>query len=166
MAKNPKEMLASWLKDAYAMEEALVPVLENHAKDAKDFPEMAERDRQHADQTRHHAELVKQCLDRLSEKPSTVKSAIGGMFGAMQSVSTGAFGDEVVKNCLSDFAAENFEIASYTALIAAAQEVGDQETARICEQIRSEEEDMADFIDEHLPMTVRTVMMQKATANK
>ena len=30
------ELLVAWLNDAYAMEQALVPALENHAKDAKD----------------------------------------------------------------------------------------------------------------------------------
>lgn len=30
-----KELLVAWLNDAYAMEKGLVPILENHAKDAE-----------------------------------------------------------------------------------------------------------------------------------
>ena len=53
------ELLVAWLNDAYAMEQALVPVLENHAKDAKDDPTARARIELHAEQTRRHAELVK-----------------------------------------------------------------------------------------------------------
>lgn len=150
-----KETLIAWLNDAYAMEQALIPVLENHAKDAEDFPEVAAADRRHLEETRRHAELVRGCIERLGESPSTAKSLLGQMLGAGQSVATGAFRDEVVKNFLSDYAAENFEIASYRALIAAARAVGDEETARVCEEIlRDEERDeerMAAWLTESLP---------------
>ncbi len=157
-----KEMFTAWLKDAYGMEQALIPVLENHAKDAKNMPEMQQKIQQHIEQTRQHADLDKQILERYDEKPSAVKTAIGSMFGAMQSVSTGPFADEAVKNCLSDFAAENFEIAAYTALIAAAEKLGDQQAVSTFERIMRDEQDMADFIDEHLPSTVQMIMQVKA----
>jgi hypothetical protein len=92
----------------------------NHAEDAKDFPDVAAADRRHLEETRRHADLVRGCIERLGESPSTAKSLVGQMLAAGQSVATGAFRDEVVKNFLSDYAAQSFEIASYRALIAAA----------------------------------------------
>ncbi len=153
--------LTAWLKDAYGMEKALIPVLENHAKDAKDHPQLQARIQQHADATRHHAELVEQCLDRFGEKPSSVKSSLGSLFGSVQSVSTGAAKDEVVKDGLQDYAAENFEIASYKALIAAAQQVGANDVAQVCERILSDEENMAHFLEQHLPTVVHEAMSRK-----
>ncbi len=162
-----QDLLKAWLKDAYSMEVALVPILENHAKDAKDYPEFQQRINQHVAETKQHAQMVKDCLNRLGEQPSAVKSAVGGMFGAVQSVATGPFKDELVKNGLTDYAAENFEIASYNALIYAAQEMGDQETARVCEQIRDQEQDMADWLDEHLSVAVQdTIRAKMAEHNK
>ena len=35
-----KEQLIAWLNDAYAMENSMIPVLKNHAKDAKDYPDV------------------------------------------------------------------------------------------------------------------------------
>ena len=32
------EQLIAWLNNAYSMEKALIPVLENHAKDAENYP--------------------------------------------------------------------------------------------------------------------------------
>ncbi len=45
-------------------------------------------------------------------------------------------------------------MASYQALIAAASEVGDLETASICEQIMREDQAMADRIQQSLPRIV------------
>jgi hypothetical protein len=44
--------------------------------------------------------MVQQCLDRFGESPSSVKSALGSLFGNMQSVGTGAADDELVKDGL------------------------------------------------------------------
>ncbi len=146
--------LNAWLKDAYSMEKGLVPVLQNHAKDAKDHPEMQQRIQHHADRTEQHAEMVKQCLERLGDSPSSVKAGIGGIFGSVQSVATGAAEDELVKNALMDFASENFEIASYKALIATAEQMGDTQTASVCRQILQDEEQMAHWLESQLPTAV------------
>src|SRR5207248_9316002 len=92
-----KDQLIAWLNDAYAMEQALVPVLENHAKDVKDDPTARARIELHAEQTRRHAELVKGCIEQVGGSPSTLKSATAILFGTIHSVSTGMFADETVK---------------------------------------------------------------------
>jgi ferritin-like metal-binding protein YciE len=152
--RSSQDLLLAWLNDALAMENALAAVLQHRIKDAKDFPEVEKIDREHRAETLHHADLVKQCIARLGAKPSTAKSLFGTVFGMMQAPMTGLYKDEVVKNCLVDHAAEQFEVASYSALIAAAREIGDTETASICEQIRAEDEAMAARIMAVLPDVV------------
>src|SRR3954462_605312 len=90
------ELLIAWLRDAYAMEKALVPVLENHAKDAAAYPDLRARIDQHVAETREHQRLVEQCLRQLGEEPSATKNFMAKVMGAVQSVATGAFHDEVV----------------------------------------------------------------------
>jgi ferritin-like metal-binding protein YciE len=107
--------------------------------------------------------LIEAALARWNEKPSAVKTAVGGITGAMQSVMTEPFQDELVKNALADFAAENFEIACYQALIVAAETLGDADTEQMCEAILEDEEDMAAWLEENLPMTVQeTLALQQA----
>jgi ferritin-like metal-binding protein YciE len=153
MARN--ELLTDWLKDAYAMEKALIPVLKDHADDAEDHPDVRARDLQHLEETRRHAELVEECLARLDEKPSKMKSAMSSVMGRFQAMSTEPFGDELMKNFISDYAAEQFEIASYKALIAAARASGEEEIARTCEEILADEEDMARWLDQHMASAAR-----------
>lgn len=164
--KDRKEVLTSWLNDAYAMEKALVPVLENHAKDAEHQPDVRERDLQHAEETKRHATMVEQCLERLGEKPSRTKSVLGKMMGEMQAVSTGMFKDEVVKNFIADYAAEHFEIASYRSLVAAARELGEEEIARTCEEILKDEERMAGWLEENMPRAVSMAMGEAAAGRR
>src|SRR5215211_3161377 len=134
------EVLIGWLNDAYAMEQSISQVLENHAKDAKDQPQIQARIQQHLDETRRHAELVKGCIERLGGSTSAVKSGMATVMGKVQGMSTGMARDELIKNALNDYGTEYFEMACYKALIAAAQEVGDQETITICQQIIRDEE--------------------------
>jgi ferritin-like metal-binding protein YciE len=58
-------------------------------------------------------------------------------------------GDEVMKGTIASTAFEAMEVASYTILIAAAKAVGDQETARVCEEILREEEAMEDWLKQN-----------------
>lgn len=81
----------------------------------------------------------------------------------MQSISTGAAEDELVKNALADYSSKHFTIACYKALIAGARELGDDETVRICEQILHEEEDMARWLERQIDTVVRDMFYHKAS---
>jgi ferritin-like metal-binding protein YciE len=157
-----KDLVIAWLNDAHGMENALIQVLENHVKDAKDHPQMQAKLQQHLEQTRRHAQMVKDCVEGLGASTSAVKTGVSTLFGHMQAASTGAARDELVKNSIADYAAENFEIASYSALIAAAQELGDQKVAQVCQQILQDERDMANWLQQNLPSVVQQCMMQTA----
>jgi len=159
--KNNKQLIA-WLNDAYSMERSLARVLENHANDAKDFPEVKAKDEEHLEQTRRHADMVERCLAHLGEKPSTIKGTMGSAMGMVQGAATGMFHDELIKNFLSDYAAEHMEIASYQALIAAAEELGQTQIVDICSTILEEEQDMADWLLEKIPEYTRTFLEQEA----
>ena len=162
MPQNDRhEQLITWLNSAHSMEQSLIPVLENHAKDAKDVAWVRERDERHLAETRRHVERVRECLDLLGAKPSTIKSAIGNLTGMVQGASSGMYKDEIVKNFLSDYAAEHFEIACYTSLIAAAEELGQTRIATICQEILRDEIEMANWLRENIPQITRLYLQQQ-----
>lgn len=163
MAHN--EMVIAWLNDAYGMEQSITHVLENHAKDAKDHPQLQSGIQQHLEATKRHADLVKQQIERLGGSTSTVKTAMSHVMGMGQSVSTGMAKDELVKNALADYSTEHMEIASYRALQAAATEIGDQELARTCETIIADEMAMAQFLEQNLPLVVSMTIQQQMGAH-
>jgi len=142
------------------MENALIQVLEHQVKDAKDYPQIQAKLEQHLEQTRRHAQMVKDCVQSLGSKTSPVKSGIATLFGQMQALSTGPAQDEIMKNALADYAAENFEIACYTALVHAANALGELPTAGVCQQILQEEEEMARWLYQNLPSLTQQTLQQ------
>jgi ferritin-like metal-binding protein YciE len=143
------------------MEQGGVLTLENHAAAAQGYPEVQARLHAHAESTRRHAELVKECLERLGGHPSALKETIGAVLGKVQGVANLPAQDTVVKNALGDLAAESFEIASYTSLIAAAESVGDHETATTCRQILRDEEEMAAWLTAQIPAITRQFLAEQ-----
>jgi ferritin-like metal-binding protein YciE len=161
-----KDLLISWLNDAYAMERALLPILKNHARDAEAaMPEATARIRQHVDETQTHAQRAEECLRILGATPSGVKWALGAALGTAQSVMTGMFSDEMVKHALTDYSTEQFEVGFYTALIAAAEGLGEREIARLCGESLRDDQRMAAWLEEKIPMVVaQTIARRSATA--
>jgi ferritin-like metal-binding protein YciE len=157
-----KELYISWLNDAYSLEQSLIQTLENHASQAKDHPHVQTRIQQHIEETRRHADLVKSCIERLGSSTSSVKSGMSSVMGSVTGMSTGVSSDALVKNALSDYSSEHFEIASYTSLIAAAQELGDQETARICQDILRDEVEMANWLEQQIPIVTQEMLRAQA----
>jgi ferritin-like metal-binding protein YciE len=149
-----RELLVSWLKDAHAMERALVPVLERHAEQAEERPELRARLERHVGETKRHIDLVERCLERYGEDPSTTKDLLARASGTLQSFTTAPFGDRLVKNSIADYATEHFEIASYEGIRAAAHRLDDQATVQDCDTILEDEREMARFLSENLPHAV------------
>jgi ferritin-like metal-binding protein YciE len=158
-----KEQFIAWLNDAYSTELALMPVLKNHAKDAEEYPEILDRNLQHLEETRRQADRLAEMITNLGGKVSTAKSLFGTMLGQGQSISTEFFQDEITKNFLADYAAEHFEIASYKALIATAEQIGEHQCIPVLREILREEEAMARWLEEHLPLAVR-IGLEKTTS--
>lgn len=157
-----QELYLSWLNDAYGLEQSLIPVLENHAKDAKDHPQVQARIQQHLEETRRHADLVKGCIERLGGSTSSIKAGMSKVMGTVQGASTGMAKDEMIKNALADYSAEHFEIASYTSLLAAAEHLGDLETASVCREILRDEEAMAQWLEQQIPLiTIQELQVQE-----
>lgn len=153
-----KQMLIAWLNDAYAMEKSLVQTLRNHAHSAKDRPSIQSRLERHAEESKEHAHMVRECIERLGGHVSSFKTGIGAMMGTVQGVINTPAKDELVKNILQDSAAERFEIASYQGIITAADELGDTETAQVARRILREEEQMSQWLEQQLPSAIRNQM--------
>lgn len=156
-----RSTMIAWLNDAYAMESALIPILQNHAADAQGDPHARDRIELHLEQTRRHAELVRGCVERLGSTTSLTKTGLGSLFGTIQSVTTAFFSDEMIKNALSDYATEHFEIACYRALKAGAESMGDMHIAEVCGAIIRDEEEMAHWLEMQIPKLVHHVGSRK-----
>jgi ferritin-like metal-binding protein YciE len=147
-----RDLYLAWLKDAHAMETALVPILESHAKLLDSQPTMQSRVQQHIQETKAHATLLEGCIEKNGGSISSVKEGLGALMGKMQGAMSGMPDDSLIKNALRDFSAEQMEIASYTSLIAGARAIGDQDSLKIYDRILQDEQSMASWILEQIPI--------------
>lgn len=158
MTTTPREHLIHWLRDAYAMEKQALEMCESQSKRIENYPELKQRIARHVSETESQIEKLEQCFDILDEKPSAVKSAIGWTMGNLQAASGMLASDEIVKGSMASYVFENLEIASYSILITAAEEADEPEIARICTEILQQEQEMADWLKDHLPETTAMFM--------
>ena len=150
MATDARENLIAWLRDAHAMEEQAETMLRAQYGRIENYPELKDKVGQHLKETQQHAVLVKGCLDRLAGGTSTVKDSAAKLTAMMQGIGGVFASDEVVKGSLASYTFEHMEIASYRILIAAAESLGDQETATACRRILQDEIEMAEWLEENL----------------
>lgn len=156
-----RDQLINWLNDAVGMEENLVQVLEHQVNDFKNYPQVQQQIQQHLEVTKGHADMVRQCVKDLGGSPSTMKQAMGKIQGIFAGLGTGPAGDELVKNLLADFASENFEIACYTSLISACNEIGESSISSVCQRILSDEKAMAQKVLDAIPTLTTDYIVQK-----
>ena len=153
----------SWLQNALVMEQTLVQVLEERIAASGDFPAVQQLDRMHLEETKQHASSLERCLERLGSGPSTGKSMLSSLISTMEKPAKALMKDEIVKNCLQDYGAECFEVASYTSLIAAARGLGDEQTVAVCQQNMAQDQAMAERILASIPdVTVKELQRVNA----
>ena len=147
------EMLVQWLRDAHAMEETAEEILERQVSRSKDYPEIRKKLEEHLLVTRSQAERIQGCIERLdmgdigTDAASKAKDLIGKVMGNMSALANATARDEIVKNSLADYAFEQFEIACYTSLVAACEALDQPEIGAICQDILTEEKEMAAWIE-------------------
>jgi ferritin-like metal-binding protein YciE len=156
-----KEELTDWLRDAYAMETAMLLALKKQINNEKVSQRMREQASIHYTETEGHAEAVKACLAKLGSDVSTLKTALAQGLEFMKSTGTFLAKDERVKDALAAYASEHFEIACYTALRTAAEKIGVREIVSTCDAILKEEVAMADWLQKNLPDVVRDYLDEK-----
>ena len=151
---HAEERLMQWLRDAHAMEKQSEKILSALAGRIESYPQLKSKIESHFRETQEQAKRIESCIERRGGDTSLLKDA-GAQLLAMAQGFTGIFaGDEVMKGSLASYTFEHMEIASYRILIAAAEEVGDDETSRICRKTLGEEEAMAAWLAENMdPLT-------------
>ncbi|MDO1527259.1 ferritin-like domain-containing protein [Fulvimonas sp. R45] len=163
MTHELRDHLLDWLRDAHAMEQQAEQMLRMQASRIEHYPQVKARIEQHIDETCQQQHLVARCIERLGGSPSAVKDLAGKAMAFGQAVAGMASADEIVKGLMASYVFEHMEIASYTALIAAADAAGDAETRGTCESILVQEKVMAQWLHEHLPGVVGDFLARDAT---
>jgi ferritin-like metal-binding protein YciE len=167
--------LAQYLNEAYGLEKRLETALEAHIAMTTRAP-YKKRLKEHLSETKRHGREAAKRIKQLGGTAETV-SAPGPdpIAGAAQAVVGGAQkaialaqgplhalrgtgeDEKQLKNAKTEYASEAEEIATYIAIEALAQALGDKETERLARSIRRDEERMRSFLEKEIPHLTKAV---------
>lgn len=161
------EKVIQYLVEALSKERELERALESHVEMTTKMP-YKKRLRQHLTETRRHATSLEKRIRQLGgdrsmfeEGAGVVATAVGVTKAVAKAPIEALRGtgeqEKMLKNAKSEFASEQEEIATYRAIEAFAEKVGDKETAKLARQILREEERMAKFLDSQIKTLARAV---------
>jgi ferritin-like metal-binding protein YciE len=166
MATSIRDIYITGLKDAHALEAQAIQLCNRQVERLENYPEVRERLREHAEESRRQQERIGQILQGLGTSASTLKDMGTSIMGNLAAMGHAVAQDEIIKNSFANYAFEHYEMATYKALMEMAQAAGDSNAPRLLEQSLNEERRMAEWIDQQLGPTIRRYMQLEAAGQK
>jgi ferritin-like metal-binding protein YciE len=143
------------LRNMHALEMSAIELTERQTERLEHYPEMKARLARHHTESQEQARRLETILDRLDASVSSVKNTVSSVMGNVAAAVHTPASDEVLKNTFANFAFEHQEIAAYTSLIAMAEAAGDAAAVPLLRQSLTEEQAMADWIEERIVPTTQ-----------
>jgi len=163
VSERVRELFVTGLKNAHALEKQALSIMEPQVARIENYPEVADMLRNHIEETNGQIARLDEIMDRLDVSASGIKDTALSMVGGMAALGHSMAGDEILKNSFANYAFENFEIASYKSLMILAEEGGFRDALPLLQQTLTEEQRMAEWIDQSLPMITRRYAGLSAT---
>ncbi|MBN9143991.1 MAG: hypothetical protein ABT10_12490 [Novosphingobium sp. SCN 63-17] len=157
LTKTPsiREIFLAGLRDAHAMEHEALALMDRQIQHLAEYLDVQARLRSHRGETERQIERLDIILASLDESASTFKDMAMSLSGNLAALATMLAPDKVLKNSLANFAFENFEVASYRALIEMAREGGFPDAIPLLQETLQEELAMVEFLEKTLPAVVQ-----------
>jgi ferritin-like metal-binding protein YciE len=165
--------LVQYLNEAYGKEKELETALQAHIG-MTTRQAYKKRLNQHLKETRAHARGVEQRIKKIGGEPATTTAAVQSVAAKALAVAKGPLhmvrgtgeNEKLLKNAKTEYSEEAEEIATYTAIEALAESVGDRETAKLAHSIRREEERMAKYLERLIPQLSKAVARSEVPSSQ
>jgi ferritin-like metal-binding protein YciE len=159
---DTREIMLDWLRDAHAMERASIDNLKRQVDHLDNYPDIRAKFQQQLELTERQEDRIDKALEVMGADKSTLKDAVTRFAGQAQALLAGTSADEVVKQATTTLAYEEWEIANFRALAAAAQHEGEVSMASMFEEMAEEKEEMADWLADAIPDITRRYLALRA----
>src|SRR5690242_13850291 len=165
--------LVQYLTEAYGKEKELETALEAHIGMTNRAP-YKKRLQQHLKETKSHAREVERRIKKLggsvdgitTTATTAAKKAVALSKGPLHALRGSSEPEKELKNAKTEFSEEAEEIATYTAIEALAEAVGDKDTAKLARAIRRDEERMATYLEKLIPQLTKAVATAEIPASQ
>jgi len=145
MPDKTQTQLLAYLKDAHGLEQMSLTMTGAAAKAAKNAT-LRELFQHHHDETQEHERLIRERIEALGDKTSTVKDMAGRVAALAKGAAAMVPGDTPGRLVRDGYVQEQIEVASYELLRRVADRLGDTETAAVARRILENERETAEKI--------------------
>ena len=150
-----RDLFVTGAVNLHAVEKQALSIMTPQVARIEHYPEVADRLRAHIEETNHQIARLDELLTTFDTGGSALKDMGLSLSGSMAAMAHTIAGDEILKNSFANYAFEHFEIAAYKSLLTLAEDAGLTQATSLLSQSLREEQDMARWIDESLPMITR-----------
>jgi ferritin-like metal-binding protein YciE len=161
--------IIQYLNEAYGKEKELEAALEAHIDMTERAP-YKKRLQAHLRETKGHSRKVEQRIKQLGGSPQAVQTVVGkataALKGPVHALRGSGSEERQLKNAKTEYSEEAEEIATYNAIEAFADSVGDRDTAKVAREIRREEERMAKYLAGLIPQLSKAVVRAEVPASE
>jgi ferritin-like metal-binding protein YciE len=164
--ETARSLFITGLKNAHALEQQASQIIGRQLDRIESYPDVADRLRQHLEETRTQQQRVEEILGSMNETYSALKDFGAGFMGNMATIAHAPAPDEILKNSFANLAFENYEIAAYTSLIALGEVNGATQALGLLEKTLREEQDMAKWVTDHLKSVTLTFLERSSAGAK
>ena len=179
--------LIQYLNEAYGKEKELETALQAHIGMTTKAP-YKKRLQQHLKETKAQARGLERRIKKLGGKAerlplvpdgapevmakaataaaSAASKGAAAATGPLHAVRGGGEADKMLHNARTEYHDEYQEIGHYLTIEALAEQLGDDETAKLAREYRRQEERMANFLEKQIPVLTREVARQEIPADE
>src|SRR3954463_366296 len=125
--EQARDIYITGLRNQHAVENQAIELLERQVGRLENYPEMAQRMREHIAESQEQARRIDELLEAQGTSASSLKDTMLSLFGNLAALGHSTASDEVVKNTFANYAFEHYEIASYRSLLTLADATGDRQ---------------------------------------
>ena len=159
-ASTAKAAYLTGLRNQHAVETQAIGTIQNELPRMKPYPELYARMQQDHGRSVQQAARLDDLLAKHGSSKSLAKEAVTGAVATVAGLVHGTAGDEVLKNVLAAIGYKAYEIASYKVLSTLAEAAGSAEDKAVLDASMKEEQEMGDWLGEHIPSFVHAYLGQ------
>ena len=156
------EVYLTGLRNQHAVETQAIGTIKNELSRMEPYPELHARMQTEMERSTTQAARLDDLLAKHGTSKSAAKELVTGTVATVAGFAHAASSDEVLKNVLSAIGFKAYEIASYKVLITLAQKADAAGDITVLEQSMKEEQEMGDWLGNHIPNLVQAYLTQKA----
>ncbi len=161
MAKTT-EIYLTGLRNQHAVETQAIGTIQNQLPRMKAYPDLHAQMQREKVRSTEQAARLDSLLARHDTKASRAKEAVTGTVATVAGFAHSFASDEVLKDVLAAVGFKAYEIGSYKVLITLAQATGANDDVSVLEMSMKEEQEMGDWLGQHIPGFVQAYLGQQA----